>query len=96
LAPSFGSLDAQNVMTLDDSVKVMIAGVVRALSRIPPTELTYEKVLETLMQTIILEPTAESVVERADKFKARSETRAGSKKSATVKKLNDDASNHNI
>jgi hypothetical protein len=67
LAPSYGKLTSENVKQLDDELKVMISGVIRAISAIPPEQRTWEKVQSSLMESPIMEP-GEDAISRADRL----------------------------
>jgi hypothetical protein len=68
LAPSFGKLDSESVKMVDDKLKVIIAGTMRALeARRKQGELSWDDVMSTLMQNPLLEP-SDGKVDRADKL----------------------------
>ncbi|CAM9629221.1 unnamed protein product [Ectocarpus fasciculatus] len=65
LAPSFGTLNSESVKLMDDKLKVIIAGTVRALGKL--TDKSWETVVATLAQNPLLEP-LEETTQRADKY----------------------------
>lgn len=52
LAPSFGRLNKEDVLDLDDAVKVMLVGSLKALSRVPLTDKSWESAMDTLIQDV--------------------------------------------
>ncbi|OBZ69529.1 hypothetical protein A0H81_10530 [Grifola frondosa] len=56
LAPSFGNLDSATISQLDNTVKVMIASVNKALGGIPIQEMGYDKVIHMFSQHPLAEP----------------------------------------
>jgi hypothetical protein len=67
LAPSYGELTSSSMKELDDQLKIMIAGTMRALATVPAQQRTWEKILEVMMQNPLLEPDA-SGISRAEKL----------------------------
>ena len=68
LAPSFGMLDSKSIQGLDDQVKVMIAGTMRALQvKRKAGPLLWDDIMSTLMQNSLLEP-GDGEIDRADKL----------------------------
>lgn len=53
---------------MDDELKIMISGALRALGKIAPAERTWEKVMSTMMQNALLEPMQEGKVDRVDRL----------------------------
>ncbi|KAJ6620954.1 hypothetical protein B0H10DRAFT_1875405 [Mycena sp. CBHHK59/15] len=68
LAPSFGGLNSESIKLMDDKLKIMIAGTMRVLSKIPPPQRSWDKVIETMMQNTLLEPVGSDNINRVDKF----------------------------
>ncbi|KAF3058793.1 hypothetical protein CFAM422_011910 [Trichoderma lentiforme] len=66
LAPSFGKLNKESLQVLDDHLKIMIAGNLKFLGKVP--EKSWNAVLGNMMQNDLLEP-RDGGVFRADKFK---------------------------
>lgn len=56
LAPSYGTLTKESVKQMDDALKVMMIGTMKALAKIPPTERSWDKILSTMMQNSLIEP----------------------------------------
>jgi len=67
LAPSFGELNQESVKMMDDELKIMISGTLHLLEKIPPKERTWDKVMSTMMQASLLEP-SDGKVDRVDKL----------------------------
>jgi fructose-1,6-bisphosphatase/sedoheptulose 1,7-bisphosphatase-like protein len=67
LAPSFGTLTSTSVKALDDNLKVMIAGTMRALAQVPVQQRSWEKIVSVMMQNPLIEPDAASIY-HADKL----------------------------
>jgi hypothetical protein len=67
LAPSYGELTSNSIKGLDDQLKIIIAGTMRALAKVPSQQRSWEKVLEVMMQNPLLQPD-ESGISRADKI----------------------------
>ncbi|KAJ7839489.1 hypothetical protein B0H13DRAFT_1911236 [Mycena leptocephala] len=67
LAPSFGELTSSSIKDLDDELKIMIAGTMRLLATVPVQQRTWEKMLELMMQNLLLEPEV-SGISRAEKL----------------------------
>jgi hypothetical protein len=69
LAPSYGTLDKESIKMLDDNLKVMIAGTMRALeSRQKQGPLSWDDVMSVVMQNSLLELADDGEVNRADKL----------------------------
>jgi len=56
LAPSYGTLTKDSIKQMDDSLKIMITGTMKALEKIPPAERSWDMVLSTMMQNSLIEP----------------------------------------
>ncbi|KAI0329992.1 hypothetical protein GY45DRAFT_1251649 [Cubamyces sp. BRFM 1775] len=69
LAPSFGKLTQESVKTMDDELKVMIAGTMRALEkeRKKGEGISWETVVSVMTQNPLLEPNGDEIV-RSDKL----------------------------
>lgn len=65
LAPSYGELTKSSIKSIDEDLKVMIAGTVKTLANIPSSERTWDKIVSTMMQCSIVEPAGEAIT-RAD------------------------------
>jgi hypothetical protein len=69
LAPSYGTLDKESIKMLDDNLKVMIAGTLRALEfRQKQGPLFWDDLLLALMQNSLLELADDGKVDRADRL----------------------------
>lgn len=66
LAPSYGQLDKSSVKFMDDEMKIMMSGTLRALAKVPPAERSWETVLSTLVQNSLLEPLEQGKVDRVN------------------------------
>ena len=67
LAPSYGDLNAETVKAFDEPTKIMIAGVLRTIQKIPLAERTFDKVMEALMQSSLVD-NKHGITERKDKI----------------------------
>ncbi|OBZ69816.1 hypothetical protein A0H81_10528 [Grifola frondosa] len=56
LAPSFGKLNREEMIQLEDGIKVLIASVNKSLCGIPERELRFESVIQMFLQNPIAEP----------------------------------------
>ncbi|PHH89824.1 hypothetical protein CDD83_5150 [Cordyceps sp. RAO-2017] len=65
LAPSFGKLNKESLLKMDDRLKIMIAGTMKALGK--QTDKSWKAVLSTMMQNDLLEVDRAEVA-RADKL----------------------------
>lgn len=68
LAPAYGTITKESVQELDDHLKVMISGTLRTLKSIPEGQRDWDKIMDTLMQTSILELDTQGQVDRTDSF----------------------------
>ncbi|CAM9204320.1 unnamed protein product, partial [Choristocarpus tenellus] len=66
LAPSFGQLNSQSVKTMDDELKVIIAGTTRLIAKLK--DKSWQNVIGALTQNSLLEPMNESEISRSDKL----------------------------
>lgn len=67
LAPSYGSLNSEAIKKMDDELKIMIAGTMKDLGKVPQNERNWDKVISVFMQNPLLEPHSDPQVFRADK-----------------------------
>ena len=65
LAPDYNNLDRESIKMLDDNLKVMIAGTVKAIAMIPPSKRSWDRIVSAMMQCSLLEP-AGVAVQRTD------------------------------
>ena len=65
LAVSYGKLNSSTVRDLDDNTKVMIAGAVRKLNKLP--EKTWDSAISSMMQNPVIEAVPDGAVNRSDK-----------------------------
>jgi hypothetical protein len=65
LAPDYNNLDRKSIKMLDDNLKVMIAGTVKATAMIPPSERSWDRIVSAMMQCPLIEP-AGVAVQRTD------------------------------
>eukprot|EP01023_Acetabularia_acetabulum_P032647 TRINITY_DN304_c0_g1_i7.p1 TRINITY_DN304_c0_g1~~TRINITY_DN304_c0_g1_i7.p1 ORF type:complete len:280 (-),score=71.86 TRINITY_DN304_c0_g1_i7:618-1457(-) len=68
LAPSFGTLDKESVKMMDDELKVMIAGVTRAIAKLDPNSRSWDNVISLLNQNSLIQQVADSEITRSDKL----------------------------
>ncbi|EJD46536.1 hypothetical protein AURDEDRAFT_151552 [Auricularia subglabra TFB-10046 SS5] len=68
LAPTYGVLQSDAVIAMDDELKVAVAGSARAISRIPPAHRTWTAVMGALSQSPVLAPMPDSDVNRTDEL----------------------------
>ncbi|KAK5048602.1 hypothetical protein LTR84_005693 [Exophiala bonariae] len=68
LAPSYGTLNSEAMKKMDDELKIMIAGTMKDLGRVPPNQRSWDKVISIFMQNPLLEPHSDPELVRADKF----------------------------
>ncbi|KAF9562411.1 hypothetical protein CPC08DRAFT_722278 [Agrocybe pediades] len=72
LAPSYGAeghAGKVSLSKLDDNVKIMITGTLKTLSKLEPSERSYESVLGSLTRNPLMETVASSeIIKRADKI----------------------------
>jgi hypothetical protein len=64
LAPAFGRLSKESIFDLDDEVKIMVVGSLRALSRVPVKDKSWDSAMRTMRQDV-------SVVQQCNKLFAR-------------------------
>ncbi|KAJ3559796.1 hypothetical protein NP233_g11176 [Leucocoprinus birnbaumii] len=93
IAPSFANINSETVKDLDEKLKVMIAGTMRALEKKRADvqrALTYEEVISVMRQNSLLE-SDEATIERSDKLIKPSKMNAfkfdGSPDAAIVKEV---------
>ncbi|KAF3069754.1 hypothetical protein GL218_07868 [Daldinia childiae] len=67
LAPAYGDLNNESIKTIDERLKVMIAGAVKTIDKIAPTERTWDRVVGAMMQCPLMEPDGEAI-KRTDKL----------------------------
>ncbi|KAG0050057.1 hypothetical protein BGZ83_005178 [Gryganskiella cystojenkinii] len=67
LAPSFGKLNQESVKTMDEKLKVIIAGTTRAIEKLPHDQRSWENVTSTLAQNSLLKPLDDGIA-RSDKL----------------------------
>jgi len=68
VAPSYDDLTAESIKAMDKELKVMIAGTMHAIEKIPSDERSWERVLGTMMQNTLLEADVEGIVDRTDRI----------------------------
>ncbi|KAJ3561089.1 hypothetical protein NP233_g10409 [Leucocoprinus birnbaumii] len=93
IAPSFANINSESVKALDEKLKFMIAGTMRALEK-KRTDvqraLTWDEVISVLMQNSLIEPD-DGKIDRADKLIKPSKVNAfkfdGSPDAAIVKEV---------
>ncbi|KAF9537954.1 hypothetical protein CPC08DRAFT_824672 [Agrocybe pediades] len=72
LAPSYGAeghFSKASLSKLDDNVKIMITGTLKTLSKLDPSERSYDSVLGSLTSNPLMETVASSeVIKRSDKI----------------------------
>ncbi|KAJ7735018.1 hypothetical protein B0H16DRAFT_1731528 [Mycena metata] len=56
LAPTFGTLNSASVRKLDAHIKVMIAGTMHILDKIPPKQRTWDGIIASMNQNNFIEP----------------------------------------
>ena len=66
LAASYGELSSQSIKAIDDELKIMIAGSVRALNKL--ADKSWESVVACMMQNTLIEPVPDGEVTNADKL----------------------------
>ena len=67
IAPSYGQLTAESIKQLDDKLKIIISGTVKALGKVDPSQRTADNIEGVMMNNPLLEPDGNKV-ERADKI----------------------------
>ena len=68
LAASYGTLTKESIKMIDDKLKILIAGTVRELQKIPGDQRSWDRVLSTFKQNSLMEPVAGSDISKADKL----------------------------
>jgi len=68
IAPSFGTLTSETIKTMDEELKIMIAGTTRQIAKIPVADRNFEKLVSVMMQNPLLEPTDLAAVHHSDTF----------------------------
>ena len=68
LAVSYGKLNSEAIKAMDEKLKVLIAGTVRALQAIPENELSWEKVQSVFSQNPLMERVGNSEIRKTDKI----------------------------
>lgn len=66
LAASYGTLTSESIKELDEQLKVMIAGTLRKMEKLP--DYKWETVVSCMMQNPLLERIEDSLIHRADKL----------------------------
>ena len=66
LAASYGTLTSESIKELDKELKVMIAGTLRKMEKLP--DYKWETVVSCMMQNPLLERMEDSLIHRADKL----------------------------
>lgn len=66
LAASYGKLSSESIKAIDNELKIMIAGSVRALNRLE--DKSWESVVACMMQNTLIEPVPDGEVTNADKL----------------------------
>ncbi|KAJ7722709.1 hypothetical protein B0H16DRAFT_1334580 [Mycena metata] len=64
LAPTFGDLNSASVRKLDAKLKVMIAGTMRILDKIPPKQRTWDGIIASIRQKNFVEPDGDPVARK--------------------------------
>jgi hypothetical protein len=65
LAPDYNNLGRKSIKMLDDNLKVMIAGTVKAIAMIPLSKRSWDRIVSAMMQCPLIEP-AGVAVQRTD------------------------------
>jgi len=73
LAPSFGKLNKEELTELDTELKAIIATTTTLLGRLPKEKHTWEKVVEVLAQSPMLEPLGDGIV-KSDEYSLKNFT----------------------
>lgn len=68
LAVSYGKLNSESIKMMDEKLKVLISGTVRALKAIPKDQLSWEKVQSVFSQNPLMERVGNSEIRRSDKI----------------------------
>jgi len=66
LAPSFGTLNKDSVLTMDNGLKVILSGTLRTLRNIPEGDRTWDTIMQAVRQNALLETTPPDEVTRVD------------------------------
>lgn len=66
LAASYGTLTSASIKELDENLKVMIAGTLRKMGKLP--DYNWDTVVSCMMQNPLLERIEDSLIHRADKL----------------------------
>ncbi|MEG4440520.1 hypothetical protein QUB47_01525 [Microcoleus sp. AT9_B5] len=68
LAASFGKLNKESVKMMDEKLKVLIAGTVRELQKVPSNNLSWEEVISIFNQNSLMERVGNSEISKTDKL----------------------------
>lgn len=68
LAYSFGKLTKESVKMMDEKLKILIAGTVRELQKIPSDQLSWDKVVSIFNQNSLMERMGNSEINKSDKL----------------------------
>ncbi|KAJ3552836.1 hypothetical protein NM688_g3944 [Phlebia brevispora] len=66
LAPCYGNLTQDSLRQMDSRLKVMIAGTMRTLRSIPPSERNWDRMISAFLQNTTLEEVQRDAVDRSD------------------------------
>jgi hypothetical protein len=68
LAASFGKLNKESVKMMDEKLKILIAGTVRELQKLPSDQLSWDKVVSIFNQNSLMERMGNSEINKSDKL----------------------------
>ncbi|KAI5839050.1 hypothetical protein DFP73DRAFT_587912 [Morchella snyderi] len=91
LAPSYGTLTSESIKLMDEQLKVMITATTKVISKIPPEERSWEKVISALKNNSLIEPMEGGNIDRTADPLTKSGTNVfkvdGSPNNAIVKEV---------